>query len=104
MILWLDDLRDPVRFGFMTAHWAKNYDEAIAILKTGQVTFASLDHDLSINDTMGKPKGEKTGYDVVLFMEANNIWPVTGVKVHSMNPVGKIKMEAVIRKYYGVSF
>ena len=45
-ILWLDDLRDPVRHGFPNAYWAKNYDEAISAMSNYQFAGASLDHDL----------------------------------------------------------
>lgn len=110
MKLWLDDVRDPnklaiVREGQLIQGgydytWAKTYEEAIAYLKTGKVTFASLDHDLTIDDTIGQPKGEKTGYDVVCWMEKNNVWPIDGVRVHSLNPTGKARMLQVIESYY----
>jgi hypothetical protein len=100
MILWLDDIREPWRHGFLNCEWAKTADEAIALLQTGKVTFASLDHDLSIDDTMGMPKGEKTGYSVICWMEKNNVWPQDGVRVHSMNPVGRQKMQFVIDRHY----
>ncbi len=60
MKLWLDDVRPPARYGCLGFHWAKTFDEAIAALATGDVTFASLDHDLSIKATMGDWEGEKT--------------------------------------------
>lgn len=101
MKLWLDDIRDPWKHGFIACEWARTADEAIARLKAGDITFASLDHDLSIDDTMGTPKGEKTGYDVVCWMEENGVWPEDGVRVHSMNPAGKARMQAVISKHYG---
>jgi hypothetical protein len=104
MILWLDDLRNPEKFGFVGAVWVKNYDEAITALKTGKVTFASLDHDLDLKMTNGELPLEKTGYDVICFMEENNIWPVNGVRVHSSNPSGGNRMRQVIYKYYGRNF
>ncbi len=100
MRLWLDDIREPWRHGFIACEWARTADEAISALKTGTVTFASLDHDLSIDDTIGQPKGEKTGYDVVCWMEENSVWPVDGVVVHSMNPVGRQRMQVVIDAHY----
>src|ERR1041385_6115403 len=99
--MWLDDIRDPVKFGCIGFNWVKTVDEAIELLKTGEVVFASLDHDLSIEATMGNWKNERTGYDVVLWMEENNVWPEEGVKVHSLNPAGRQRMEAVINKVYG---
>lgn len=95
--LWLDDLRDPEKLGYKDYVWVKTYKDAIDILKTGKVKFASLDHDLGLTLT-----GEKTGYDVVCWMEENNVWPEDGVRVHSQNPVGAQKMKAVLRKHYSV--
>ncbi len=96
MILWLDDVRPPWKFGYLGAEWVKTADEAIVLLRTGQVTRASLDHDLSVEATMGKVKpGEKTGYDVVLWLEEHpEFFPRDGVLVHSANPVGKQRMLA----------
>lgn len=52
-ILWLDDVRKPWLYGYTGATWAKTAREAIAMLKTKTVTFASLDHDLSEARTVG---------------------------------------------------
>ena len=102
MKLWLDDVRPPWRYGCIGYHWAKTYEEAIAALQTGTVTFASLDHDLSEMAAIGQPApGEKTGYDVLCWMEQNNCWPVDGVRVHSLNPAGRARMEQTIRQHYG---
>ena len=101
MILWLDDVRKPWLNGYIGAHWAKTYEEAIEALKGGNVTLASLDHDLSEMATLGMPEpGEKTGYDVICWMEENNVWPKDGVRVHSMNPAGRQRMQAVVDKHY----
>ncbi len=100
MKLWLDDIRDPNLHGAIGFTWVKTYDEAIKYLSTGSVTFASLDHDLTIDDTLGNPKGEKTGYDVICWMEENNIIPNNGIACHSQNPSGKARIEQVIRKLY----
>lgn len=103
MKLWLDDIREPWRHGCIGWEWAKTADEAIALLKTGRITEASLDHDLSEAATMGQAgPNERTGYTVVCFMEESGIWPEGGVTVHSMNPVGRQRMvEALIRHYGG---
>jgi hypothetical protein len=81
--------------GFIGYTVVKTYEEAIELLKTGKVEKASLDHDLGT---------EKTGYDVICWMEENNVWPRNGVIVHSQNPVGKQKMEVVVKKHYGRIF
>jgi hypothetical protein len=98
--LWLDDIRDPVRFGCLGWHWAKTADEAIAILATDTVEEASLDHDLSVNATMGLPCQEKTGYDVVCWMEATGHWPKKKPAVHSQNPSGAARMRQAIDRHY----
>lgn len=103
MKLWLDDVREPWKHGCIGWEWAKTADEAIALLATGQVTEADLDHDLSDAATIGMPApGEKTGYTVVCWMEENGVWPRDGVRVHSMNPVGAARMRQVIERHYGV--
>lgn len=122
MKLWLDDVRDPRQYGFFDMYWAKNYDEAIAALKLGEITFASLDHDIGacnkcvsslqhIGDMLtpettffNRCPHEKSGYDVVVFMEENDLFPINGVRVHSMNPVGKVRMNQVIFNHYGRTF
>ena len=107
MILWLDDVRKPWQHGYIGVTWAKTADEAITILSTQTVEFASLDHDLADEhypwaDVQPKNYREKTGYDVVLWLEANpDKWPVRGVRIHSANPVGKKRMEQVVYNHYG---
>lgn len=106
MILWLDDIREPWKHGYITAYWVKTAAEAIALLSLGGIHLASLDHDLSEAATMGTPgPNEKTGYTVICWLEAHpEFWPEDGVRVHSMNPVGKAKMLGVIRAHYGRTF
>ena len=109
MKLWLDDLREPPKHGCLGFTWAKTADQAIEYLKTGIVTFASLDHDLAWvhqpgADVQEADSMEQTGYSVVCWMELNNVWPIDGVAVHSMNIVGKARMLAVIQNKYGRTF
>lgn len=106
MILWLDDVREPWRYGYINATWAKTAQEAIDYLKTGKVEFASLDHDLADehypwNEVPEKDYKEQTGYSVVCWLEENpQFWPPKGTLVHSANPVGRAKMQAVVNKHY----
>lgn len=95
MKLWLDDIRDPKDHVSDPENWTwvQNTDAAINALKKGVVTEASLDHDLGSEDT-------HVGYRVVCWMEEHNVWPPNGVKVHSANPVGKQRMELVIKTAY----
>jgi NAD+-processing family protein with receiver domain len=109
--LWLDDIRVPDLFGYFGWHWAKTASDAIDCLRTGQVVQASLDHDLTPEQTMGnlygqiRTDGQKSGYDVVLWLEQHpQFWPPEGVRVHSANPAGKARMEVVIKKHYGRNF
>lgn len=41
-----------------------------------------------------------TGCDLVSWMEENEVWPENPPVVHSMNPVGKDRMQRVIWKHY----
>lgn len=104
--MWLDDIRLPPE----GATWVKNYDEAIALLQTGRVTEASLDHDLSdfqmrwdtssgYSEAPYQREEERTGFHVVCWMQENNVWPSL-VRVHSANPVGKARMLRVIWDYH----
>lgn len=85
MKVYLDDERETPD-GWLRVFWP---DEAIELLKTGNVSEISLDHDLG-NDEKG------TGYDVVLWIEEAVITrgfvpPV--IRVHSANPSAREKME-----------
>jgi len=103
MVLWLDDRRNPVEHGAIGAVWAKTYEEAIVLLETGEVTIASLDHDLTWSQTIGLTDNEKTGYDVLCFMEEFDVWPEK-VYVHSQNASGRMRMYQVIQRHYGKLF
>jgi len=86
--IYLDDLR-PAPNGWVRVFWPQ---EAIARLKTGQVTDASLDHDLG-DDQRG------TGYDVLLWIEeavAVDGFKPPEITVHSANPAAGIRMDAAI--------
>jgi hypothetical protein len=55
-----------------------------------KVEILSLDHDLGLIDP--ETLEEKTGYDVVLYLEQHpNLMP-ENVQVHSANPVGRRRM------------
>jgi len=107
--IWLDDIREPWRFGCLGWTWAKTAQEAIEHFRTGTVTEASLDHDLTEHQMihggmLGEvyEDGQQSGYDVVCWLEAHpEFWPVNGVRVHSANPAGRARMRQVIDKHYG---
>ena len=96
MKVFLDDLRTPPE-GWTLVKWP---DEAIALLKTGDVSIISLDHDLG-DDERG------TGNDVILWIEEAVVLgefkpPI--IKVHSANTSARNKMEAGIRSINRASF
>ena len=95
MKIYLDDERTPP-IGWTLVRWPQ---EAIDILKTGDVEIISLDHDLG-DDTIG------TGYDVILWIEEqvamNNMAPPI-IKVHSSNTSARLKMLAGIESIYKIA-
>src|SRR5580704_7505483 len=116
--LWLDDdpKRKPPICG-LSWTWVKTYDEAIEALKTGTVEFASLDHDLAdehyVRYFAAEYEGEdynttdckeRTGYDVLLWMQENDVWPSEGVRIHTMNNVRKPIMLEMVESHYGRTF
>lgn len=88
MIVWLDDERPmPEHFDVHV----KTAEEAIALLKTGQVTEISLDHDLGY---------EKTGYDVAKFIEEsayNETLKPLHLLIHTANPEGRKNIAFALR-------
>ncbi|MBF4264374.1 hypothetical protein EAY73_21395, partial [Vibrio anguillarum] len=86
---YLDDERDTPE-GWVRSYWP---EEVIELLKSGNVTEISLDHDLGDDD-------HGTGYDVVLWIEEAVITrgfvpPI--MKVHSANSSARMKMELGIQ-------
>lgn len=109
--MWLDDIRNPALFiktDWQSWTWVKTAADAIALLRTGQVEYASLDHDLTNKQMIrgglfGKiyEDGQQSGYDVVCWLEEHpEFWPPKGTKVHSANPAGRARMQQVIDRYY----
>lgn len=100
MKVYLDDERTTPE-GSVCVYWP---DEAIELLKSGDVTEISLDHDLGDDD-------RGTGYDVVLWIEeqvALRGFVPPAMKVHSANVSARTKMEngilaikAMVRKRDG---
>ncbi len=90
MKVFLDDER-PTPEGWVAVQWPK---EAIALLKTGEVTHLSLDHDLG-DDRRG------TGYDVILWIEeevAERGFIPPLIQVHSANASARQRMNLGIEK------
>lgn len=104
--LWVDDVRQSPE-GWL---WARNAYEAIDLLESHNVEFASLDHDLGSYMQCNECEwGEfcnvspdqctckchlpgPTGLDLLKLMKEMNLWPINKPAVHSMNPIGKQQM------------
>ena len=89
MNVYLDDER-ATPDGWTRVYWPS---EAIELLKSGQVSEISLDHDLG-DDERG------TGYDVVLWIEEQVVlhgFVPPQISVHSANVSARAKMESGIR-------
>lgn len=98
MKVYLDDER-PTPEGWVRAYTAP---EAIELVRRGNVTEISLDHDLGSEEA-------GTGYDVCLFVEKrlfeqafdfDNPFIPPVMVVHSANPVGRQRMESAIQSIY----
>ncbi len=88
MKVYLDDERIAPA-GWTRVRWP---EEAIELLKTGNVTDLSLDHDLG-DDEHG------TGYDVLLWIEEPVVCKAfvpPPIKVHSANPAARLRMQEAI--------
>jgi hypothetical protein len=87
--VFLDDLREAPS-GWHRAYWP---DEVVSLLKSGNVTHLSLDHDLG-DDVRG------TGYDVILWIEKAVVtadFKPPALIVHSRNSSARPRMLAGIR-------
>jgi len=95
MKLWLDDIRKPPDDSWA---WVTSATAAIEMLKSGDVTEASLDHDLEFNHHgYADSFGRGTGLEVAQFIASMDKPPAV-IRVHSMNPVGAKAMLDVLRK------
>jgi hypothetical protein len=83
-------------------------DEVISLLQREDVTEISLDHDLGDEllhdkDYCNSVK-EKTGYDVLLWIEAQVIttnYIPPKISIHTSNPAARKRMEACLCKIKG---
>jgi|TARA_Y100000310_G_scaffold7793_1_gene8488 hypothetical protein len=91
MKLYLDDIR-PAPDGWVRTRTAQ---ETIAILKEGEVTEISLDHDLGEGDV-------GTGYDPLLWIEkavhAGTLPIIPLIHIHTANPVAGSRMAQAVRQ------
>ena len=96
MKVYLDDERTTPE-GWTRVYWP---EEAIELLKTGEVTHISLDHDLGDDD-------HGTGYDVVLWIEEavfTKGFKLPHMQGHSANSSAKEKMQNGGIQLYNFNF
>jgi hypothetical protein len=90
--VWLDDTR-PAPEGWVHV---RTPEEAIELLRAGGVEGLSLDHDLGL-DVEAR---ERTGYDVLLWLEAEvaagRTRPPAVMRVHSGNVGAVTRMEQAV--------
>ena len=87
--VYLDDMRTPPK-GWTLVRWP---DEVIALLKKGNVTEISLDHDLG-DDKRG------TGYDVLTWIEKEVVlrdYVPPKINIHTANISAGKKMRSALK-------
>lgn len=88
--MWLDDLRVPTT----EYNWITNYNDFVTcITENGLPTSISFDHDLGTG---------KSGYDCAKWLVEyclDNDLDLPDYHVHSMNPVGKRNIEALLENF-----
>lgn len=88
MILWVDDLRQPPQGAY---YWAKSVNIAKAAINSVRFEYIDLDHDA------GDFACDGGDYIRLLdWLEENNI--KYDIRLHTMNPVGRQNMRAIIKK------
>ena len=88
MKVFLDDERIAPE-GWVQVRWP---EEVINLLRSGNVTHLSLDHDLG-DDQHG------TGYDVLLWIEQEAVlhrFVPPEIKIHTANPAARQRMLAAV--------
>lgn len=91
MNVWLDDER-PAPEGWQSV---RSYDEAIALLDSGQVDKISLDNDLGMNEEgTAWDDSASTGEDVLRYIMENKL-PVK-VEIHTSNPLADERMRSLL--------
>lgn len=101
MKLYVDDVRNPPP-GWIVA---RTIEEAKKFLLSGEVEECSLDHDMGTCGTCPKdvqrcPHPDTSGYALCRWMAETGKWPKKKPVIHSMNPVGKCRMFAIIEDYW----
>ena len=93
-ILAIDDTRELTEAHVLV----RNYNEGIRQLENnGPWDLLLLDHDLASFDESGR---EKTGYDVMCWLEQNQDKLPSKIECVSANPVGRARIVALCVKLY----
>lgn len=127
ILLWLDDVRDPQKCGILEKYgidpnsvdirWAKSYDDFVwYINEDDYADIVCFDHDLgkdveikereenglSKRQARKRKKNIKNGLDCakyfINFLHVSKA-PIPKIIVHSMNPVGKKRIEDEINDF-----
>jgi len=109
-VLILED--DPQRQKYF-AYWklqnhqvtmANNVGEIISELEENEFDVLFLDHDLGWNTYVNSFGKEETGYLVALWLAENPDKQPGTIVLHTLNPVGRENMKAVLPKAHIVPF
>jgi hypothetical protein len=98
MKVYLDDIREAPE------GWLRviSVEATTELLRFNKIEKLSLDHDLAMSHYCGDYSKEKTGYDVLLWIEAevvaNEKFQLPEIKLHTANPSAKIKMKLALDK------
>ena len=86
MRLWFD-IKRPAPKGWTLV---QDYQECCSLLATKEVTYFSFDD---------KFKDGKTGYDIILWMLDNQIFPQQLIQIHTLNPVSRCNMHQILSRH-----
>lgn len=99
----MDDER-PLPDGYAEAGWtiARTFHEAVTKLELLEFDEVSLDHDLGQGSVYGHR--EMTGYDILNWLVYRKVlnegYTPPVVHVHTANPVGRDKMDSIVKQYF----
>lgn len=99
MRIFLDDRRDPPIFNRITGEMEKwdmvcrNIDEILPLVRSGQVTFISFDHDLG----QGEDRDAIVVAKEIERLAAKNAIPPIDYSIHSGNVIGAGNIDAAMK-------
>lgn len=93
-------LIDDMRSNFNVDITARTFEDGIKALKDNKIDTLYLDHDLGFAHYGNDYSDEKTGYDIMCWLEQNPQYLPGEIVCVSSNPVGAKRIEQVVRKLY----